>query len=159
MNTRLIDFTLFLTTLLTGFYAGTGFFVIMGGNPATLKMSSRTFVEHWQHIDFYMAARMRFFGPLLLIVLLSAVLIHIREWATPTFWFLLTAFLILIADLVVIFTINHPLNQLVQSWDLNNLPANVREIKFRIVNAFWFRSAFMMGSFVCVLLALFLRSK
>jgi len=159
MNTRLIDFTLFLTTLLTGFYAGTGFFVIMGGNPAILKMSGRTFVEYWQHTDFYMAARMRFFGPSLLIVLLSAALIHIREWATPTFWFLLTALLILIADLVVIFTTNHPLNQLVQSWDLNNLPANVREIKFRIVNAFWFRSAFMMGSFVCVLLALFLRSK
>ena len=39
---------------------------------------------------------------------------------------------------------------------LNNLPANVQEIQFKIVNAFWFRSAFMVGSFVCVLLAVFL---
>jgi len=62
MNVRLIDSTLFLTALLTGFYAGTGFFVIMGGNPAILKMSSRTFAEYWQYTDFYMAARMRFFG-------------------------------------------------------------------------------------------------
>jgi len=84
------------------------------------------------------------------------VIIHIREWATPTFWFLLMALLILIADMILIFTTNHPLNQLVQSWDLNNLPANVQEIQFKIVNAFWFRSAFMMGSFVCVLLAVFL---
>ena len=158
MHIRLIDFSWFLTTLFTAFYAGTGFFVIMGGNPAILKMSSRTFAEYWQHTDFYMAARMKIFGPLLLFILLTAVLLHISEWRTPTFWLLLMAFLILMADLAFVFTTNHPLNRLIQGWDVGNLPSTVQEIKLKVVNAFWYRSSFMIGSFVCVLLALFFRS-
>lgn len=157
MNSILTDGSLFLTILFTGFYAGTGFFIIMGGNPAILKMSNRTFAEYWQHTDLYMAARMKFFGPLLLLTLLSTILVHISEAHSVYFWFLIAAFLILIADIVLIFGKNHPLNHLIQSWDLNNLPGDVEGIKHKVVRVFWLRSAFMIGSFVCALLAVFLR--
>jgi len=159
MDTKLMEISMFLTTLFTGFYAGTGFFVIMGGNPAIVKMSIQTFAEYWRHTDFYMATRMKVFGPLLFLTLLSTVLLHIKSWHSADFWFLSTALLILIADMVLIFSTNHPLNKLMHSWDLSKLPDNVEEIKYRVVNAFWLRSSFMIGSFVCVLLALIIRRR
>jgi len=91
MDAKLMEIGMFLTTLFTGFYAGTGFFVIMGGNPAMVKMSSQTFAEYWRHTDFYMAARMKIFGPLLFLTLLSTVLLHIKSWHSADFWFLSTA--------------------------------------------------------------------
>jgi Anthrone oxygenase len=157
MNKGVTYFTMFLTVLLTGLYAGIGFFGIMGGNPAIVKMSSTTFAEFWQHLDSLMAVRMKIFGPILMITLLLTVLLHLAQWKTPVFWFLLIAFLILIADLIVSFTINHPLNQLIQSWDLNHLPSNVQQIKNRVVTGFYYRNTFMITCFVCVLVALFFK--
>jgi MFS superfamily sulfate permease-like transporter len=153
---KLSSIGLFLPVLLSGLYAGVGFFVIMGGNPATIKMSERTFAEFWQHIDFYMAARMKFFGPLLLLSVIAGILLQIRDWQTPSFWLFVLALVILIIDIITFVNINHPLNTLIQSWDLNNLPANVSEIKDRVVYGFWIRSACMIGSFVCILIATFL---
>ena len=143
-----------ITLLLTGFYAGIGFFGFMGANPAVLKMSNSTFAEYWQHIDSYMAARMKFFGPLLLLSVLTSVLLYIRAWRSPAFWFLLAALLFLVADLIVAFTINVPLNKLIQSWDLANLPANVQDVKQRVVTAFYYRNTFMIACFVCILISL-----
>lgn len=159
MNIRTFNIVFFSAILLTGFYAGIGFFGFMGFNPTVLEMSSHNFAEYWQHLDYYMGARMPFFGLLHLIVLLAAVLIHIPRWRTASFWFLATAFLLLMADATVAVTTNRPLNGLIQSWDLNKLPADVQNIKLQVVNAFWYRNAFMIGSFVCVLLAAFLRRK
>ncbi len=159
MNTKLINSSLFVTTLLTGFYAGLGFFTIVGNNPAILKMSAATFAEYWQHVDFYMAARMQVFGPLLLVTLLSTVLIHIPQRRTVSFLFLSIGLVIMLADVLFAVSTNHPLNQVIQSWDLNNLPDNVQEIKYKVVNAFWIRSSCMIATFVCVLLAIFLRCR
>lgn len=159
MNNRLSNSVLFLTALLTGFYAGIGFSGMMGGNPALAKMSSPTFAEYWQLIDFFMAARMKFFGPLLLLTLITAIIIHIRAWRTPILWLLVGAFLILMVDLAVGITRNQPLNQLIQSWSLSNLPDDVQQIKLKVIDAFWIRNYCMIGCFVCVLLAVFWRRK
>jgi hypothetical protein len=157
INNKLIELSLFLATLLSGFYAGTGFFVAMGGNPALKLMSNRTFAEYWQHTDHYMATRMKIFGPLLLLAMLFVVLVLLKEYRTGSFWFILTAFGILVTDVIFIFSTNHPLNHLVQGWDVNKLPANVQDIKWRIVKAFNIRTIFMISSFIMVLLAVWLR--
>ena len=150
---------LLIPLLLTGFYAGIGFFGFMGANPATSKMSSSTFAEYWQHIDSYMAARMKFFGPLLLLSVITAVLLHLRVWRSPAFWLLSAALLFLVADLIVAFTINVPLNKLIQSWDLANLPTNVQDVKQRVVTAFYYRNTFMIACFVCILISLLFTSR
>jgi uncharacterized membrane protein len=146
---------LLVTLLLSGFYAGIGFFGIMGFNPAMAKLSNNSFVEYWQHIDSYMAARMKIFGPLLLLSVIISVLMHLRYWRSPAFWLLMTALLFLVADLFIGFTINHPLNRLIQSWNITHLPANVQEVKHRVVTAFYFRNCCMIGCFVSVLVSLF----
>ena len=156
---KLIELSFFLSILLSGFYAGTGFFVAMGGNPAIKLMSDRTFAEFWQHTDHYMAARMKIFGPLLLLTMLFGVLVLLKEYRTSSFWFMLIAFAILVTDVIYILTTNHPLNHLVQSWDVNNLPSNVQDIKRQIVKAFNVRVIFMISSFIMVLLAVWLHKK
>jgi len=158
-NNKLIEPTLFLSTLLSGFYAGTGFFGAMGGNPAIKLMSDRTFAEFWQHTDHYMAARMKIFGPLLLLTILLGVLLLLKQYRTSTFWFMLIALGILVTDVIFSLSTNHPLNLLVQSWNLNKLPSNVQDVKWQIVKAFNVRTIFMISSFIMVLLAVWFRKQ
>lgn len=157
MNSKLIEVSLFITTLLTGLYGGVGFYTIMAGNPAIKLMSDKTFAEFWQHADHYMGARMPVFGPILLLSLLLSIISLIPEWRTPSFWCMFLAFAIIIGDLVFTLTTNHPLNNLIQTWDLNNLPANVQEIKWKVANAFDIRLWFMMSAFVMVAVSVWLR--
>jgi hypothetical protein len=67
------------------------------------------------------------------------------------------SFGILIGDVVFTLSANHPLNRLIQSWDLNNLPSNVQEVKWKVAKAFDIRSFLMMSSFVMLLLAIWFR--
>ena len=157
LSNKLIEIVLFSCVLLSGFYAGTGFFVAMGGNPAITLMSDRTFAEYWQHTDHFMAARMKVFGPLLLLTMVLGVIVLLKDYQRPSFWFMAMALAILITDVVFTFSTNIPLNQLVQDWDIEHLPSNVRDIKCRIVKAFNTRTIFMMCSFVMTLLAVWLR--
>lgn len=154
---KLTRIILFLAVLLSGFYAGAGFFGAMGGNPAIKLMSSSTFAEYWQHVDLYMGARMPIFGPLLLSTQLISTILLIKEYRTPSFWFMLTAVLILIGDVIFSFSTNLPLNKLIQSWNLNNLPANVQDVKWQVVKAFDIRGIFMMSPFFMALLAVWFR--
>ena len=157
LSSKLIEIILFFAALLSGFYAGTGFFVAMGGNPAIKLMSDKTFAEYWQHTDHFMAARMKVFGPLLLLTILAGVTVLLKEYQTPSFWLMLVALAISVTDVVFTLSTNYSLNQIVQSWDTENLPSNVQDIKWKIVSAFNMRTIFMIGSFVTVLIAVWLR--
>lgn len=148
---------LLFTLLMVGFYGGTGFFVLIGGNPAILKMSDTTFAEYWQHVDYYMAARMRFFGPLMMLCVAVSTIQYYLQHQMTSFWLMLGAVLFLVADLIIIFNFNHPLNQLIQSWNLHQLPDDVQTIKHQVVNAFWGRSVCMIGCFALSLLAFWQR--
>ncbi|RPD39520.1 anthrone oxygenase family protein [Chitinophaga barathri] len=159
MNEKWIGLSLGLTTLLSGFSGGIGFFTAMGGNPALASLSDRGFAEYWQHIDSFMGARMPVFGPILLLSVLVSTILLFSEWRTASFWLMLSAFLAVMGDVVFTLNVNHPLNQLIQGWDLNNLPANVEEIKMKVVKAFNVRMLLMMGAFVLVVFAVWTRKK
>jgi hypothetical protein len=152
-----IDLSLFLSTFLSGLYGGVGFFTIMGGNPAISRMSNPTFAEFWQHIDHYMGARMPVFGPFLILSLLLSTFLLFREAGALPAWLMLIALLVIIGDLVFTLNVNHPYNKLVQSWELDNLPADVRMIRDKVVAAFYIRVLFMIGAFILVLLSVWLR--
>jgi MFS superfamily sulfate permease-like transporter len=156
-NTKSADLILLLTLICLGFYGGTGFFMVIGGNPAIMKMSSATFAEYWQHTDFYMAARMRIFGPVTVLLTIFSVFVLYRKYSRTSFMFITLALFILIIDLISAITENFPLNTIIQGWDLNNLPSNVQEVKFKVVTAFWIRSVCMMTAFLFGLLAFWKR--
>ena len=148
---------LFCTVLFGGFYGGTGFFVRMGGNPAILRMSDRTFAEYWQHTDHFMAERMKIFGPMFLVTLMITILVNTMNFKSWFFVSLFSAFIVLLIDMTYTFTVNHPLNRMIQSWDLEHLPDNVHEIKIKTAHAFYWRSAFMILTFLLLLFAIFLK--
>lgn len=157
MSSKITELVLGLTTLLSGFYGGIGFFTFMGGNPALSDLSEQGFAEYWQNIDRYMEARMPAFGISLLLALLFSVIILFRDWQSPSFWLMLIAFLIIVADIIFTLSTNHPLNRMIQQWDLNDLPPGVEFAKHKVVNAFKVRSSFMIASFVLVLVAVWLK--
>ena len=149
-------FSLGISLFLSGLYGGTGFFTIMGGNPAVARLSERGFAEYWQQVDSFMGTRMPVFGPILLLSLLTSVITLSAAWRSVSFWLALLALIIIISDIIFTLSTNHPLNQLIQSWDLQHLPSNVKEVQAKVVYAFWFRSFFMIASFACVVLAFIL---
>ena len=149
----IVPFAVFMS----GLYGGIGFFTLMGGNPSVNDLSLQAFAEYWQNIDHYMGSRMPVFGGSLILVLLLGVISLLPWRKTVSFWLMLLGLLLLISDLVFTLSINHPLNQLIQSWDLQNLPSNVQEIKTQVIDAFWYRAFFMLSSFACVWLAAFLK--
>jgi hypothetical protein len=154
MYSKFIIYLLGITIFFTGLYAGVGFFTIMGGNPAVAKLSDKGFAEFWQHVDSYMGARMPIAGPVItLSVLLSMIVLFRNSGASTSFWLMAIAFLIMVVDIVFTLNVNHPLNQLIQSWDLENLPDNVSEIKMKVYAAFNIRLWFMILAFVFVILS------
>jgi uncharacterized membrane protein len=157
MSAKLSLVALYLSLFLSGLYGGVGFFTIMGGNPALRKLSEPAFAEYWQQVDGYMGARMPVFGTILLLSMLFSVIALLPLRTTPSFWLMALAFLIIIGDIVFTLSTNHPLNRLIQSWDLQHLPDNVKEVQQQVVHAFWYRSVFMISSFACVVLALVFR--
>ncbi|WP_343304119.1 DUF1772 domain-containing protein [Chitinophaga niabensis] len=159
MNSKWIELSLSITIFLSGLSGGIGFFTAMGGNPAMVKLSARSFVEYWQQIDNFMGARMPVFGPLLLSSLMISTILLFKEWRSPSFWLMLSACFVAIADIVFTLNVNHPLNRLIQSWDLNNLPANVQQIKMKVIQAFNIRLLLMIGTFVLVVLSVWSRKK
>lgn len=55
-----------------------GFFALIGMNPTIQKMTASAFAEYWQHTDFFMAARMKIFGPIMLASIIDVILIKGR---------------------------------------------------------------------------------
>jgi uncharacterized membrane protein len=90
--------------------------------------------------------------------MISTVLLF-KEWRSPSFWLMLSAFFVVIGDIAFTLNVNHPLNRLIQSWDLNNLPANVQQIKMKVIQAFNIRLLLMIGAFVLVVLSVWSRKK
>lgn len=152
-----LDIVSFITILFLGFYGGTGFFVVMGGNPAIQKMSAHTFAEYWQHTDHHMAARMKIFGPALLIYAFATTVLFYYHSGFTSFILMLGVMVILVADMIFIFNVNHPLNRTIQSWNLDELPGNVPQVRDKVFQAFRIRSVFMIAGFVCGLLALWIK--
>jgi len=157
MSDKWIELSLGLTTFLSGLSGGIGFFTAMGGNPAMLKLSDRSFAEYWQQVDSYMGARMPVFGPLLLFSIMISTMLLFKEWRTWSFWLMLSAFFTVIADITFTLNVNHPLNRLIQSWDLNSLPPDVQAIKTKVIQAFNIRLLLMIGAFALVVMAVWSR--
>ena len=148
---------LLIPLVLSGFFGGIGFFTLISNNPTVLKMSDVSFAEYWKHLDSYMAARMRIFGPLLLLSIFASLFLLYKNYSKTSFWLMLGALFIILVDLFISIRVNHPLNQLIQSWDLQHLPANVGDVRDKVVESFYIRSSLMISSFILVCCAFWQR--
>src|SRR5690348_11019217 len=100
MSTFTVDFLSFITVFLLGFYGGTGFYVVMGGNSAIRQMSAHTFAEYWQRTDQHMEERMKILGPALLVYALATTVLLYYHSGPVSFALMLAVTLVVVADMI-----------------------------------------------------------
>ncbi len=112
--------TLYLLILLTTGYAALGFFFIMC--PFEQHFDTLTFIKYWQTVDSYMGKRMPIYGQTWLAIFVINLILFAKTWRiSPIFWLILASLCLLIADMVFTGQQQIPLNQYIQTLDLNNL--------------------------------------
>ena len=159
MKTLSIAFVLIV--VLTGLSAGLGFGNAVGYMPAMKDTPSNHLVSFWQHADHYFRARMPVFGNSLLVALLFALFLLRKEWQSSAFLLIALAFVVCVADLIVILTQNLPVNEIIQSIDPEHpLAIDFEPLRAKAMRAYYLRAFFNMLSFALVVagVAVYLRS-
>lgn len=146
--------SLFICSILTGFYGGIGFFGFMSFLPTLNRLPVQHLTPFWRLIDGYMGQRMRIFGPLMLLSLFITLLLLIPQWHSLAFWLVGAALLVLVVDVRIALTENIPANQAIQNRDAVYTPEQLETFRATMVRAFYKRSTLMMLCFLLVNLAL-----
>lgn len=147
---------LLAATVSTGFLGGIGFLNFIGFGPAMTNTPPEHIVRHWQILDSYMRVRMPIFGSIILLTLIASGILLIKQPYKQPLWFVIIAFLFILADLFVAVKYNFPFNKLIQSITPETIPGNFEYYRSQSVVGFSMRSVCMIGSFVSTLTALFL---
>lgn len=146
---RLSLISLFLVILLTGFNAGIGFGNAVGYMPGFEDTPAAHALSYWQNADHYFRTRMPAFGNIMLLSLVLAIIFQSRNFREVGYWLLVCALCFSIGDLIVILTLNLPLNETMQKLD----PAHVNVGQFEslrrnALKAYHLRSFLTIGAFV-----------
>lgn len=149
------QFAFFVTSILTGFYGGIGFFGFMSFLGTLERLPAPHLVPFWRLIDGYMGRRMRIFGPLMLLSLLVTLLLLSPQWQSWAFWLVGVALVVLIADVRIAIRENVPVNLAIQNRGVNHSTEQIEAFRATMVRAFYKRSALMIVCFVLVNLAWF----
>lgn len=131
-----------------GLYAGIHWFNYLGGLPALQDLErAGTFVDYWQNVDRYLGRRMRVFGP----VLLTSWVLSVSWFAVGQQWKvaagLLLTLILLLADVVVAVSGNVPLNERIQSWRVDAIPGEWRDVRGALVHHFRLRGVVSLAAF------------
>ena len=123
MNTiidKIRPVVLYILVLFTTGYAALGVFFIIC--PFEQHFDTVTFAKYWQVVDGYMGKRMPIYGMFWLIVIFLNLLLFFKTWRrSPIFWMILATLVVLIADMVFTGQQQIPINQYIQSLDMNQL--------------------------------------
>jgi hypothetical protein len=129
-------------------------------NPAGDLMPPETFAAAWQWTDGFMRVRMGICGPIIMYGYIITLILFVREWRGPVFWLLLAAFGLFMADVVLTFNKQMPINQYIQSLDVKNLNAadlkKISSVNRQLIQNFKSREWFSLLGFALVALTPFL---
>ena len=130
-----------------GLYAGIHWFNYLGGLPALRDLErAETFVDFWQNVDRYMGARMRIFGPA---VLVSCILPMLWFAAERNWWVAggeMVVLALLLADVATAIVGNVPINAAIQSWRLDAIPESWRDVRGALLRYFRLRGALSLAT-------------
>lgn len=145
-----MEAVLFSCVLVTGLYAGIHFFNLIGGLPALYRMTRpETFIEFWQNIDHFMAARMRVFGPLVLLVQLTSIILMAVDHRWVSMGLMIAGFGLTVADAIIAVRGNGPLNRRIQSWSLERVPVEWVQVRDEVARWFGARGVAAIGALAC----------
>lgn len=139
--------------LLTGLYAGAAMYSIMGVGPSMELMNPTPYAEFHQKLDVFMGVRMAIFAKIALAVNIILLITAFRSTSKTIRLFTIVAFLFFGAELFFTLTVNVPLNETVQKWDINNLPADWSAIRAKWIHYDKIRAGCAIASFVVYHLA------
>lgn len=148
-----------IALFLTGLYAGAAMYSLVGVAPAMKIMQSLTYAEFHQKLDLFMGVRMAFYAKITLAVNLLLLIVTVRSAGRMILILTIAGFLFFFTEIFFTVSVNVPLNEEVQTWDIHHLPqhwASVRDkwIRFDIV-----RTWCAMISFFIYLIAFTLSTK
>ena len=122
---------LFLATFFTGLMAGLFFTWSFSVTRGLSRLSDTNYIEAFQSLNKAIlnpAFALVFWGSILSLIL--AAILHYQQPSSGNFWYLLTATIVyLIGSIVVTFAGNIPLNNLLETFQLNS--SSVDEIKIK----------------------------
>ena len=166
---KLRPVALYLLILISGFYAGLHFTGMM--NPSVFGiinakgdlMNSVDWAKSWQITDGFMRVRMGVFGPIILWGYVFTILLFIKKWRTPSFWLILAALGLFIADIVLTDNQQIPINRYIETLDFQHLTAEqvakINEIHPQVIRNFQSREWFSILGFVLVALTPFVSKR
>lgn len=152
---------LYLLLVMSGLFAGIHFLGILA--PIEADMSVTEFAKYWQFLDGYMGKRMPVFGQVYLVLFVLNLILLKDKWKTPVFWMIAFGFLMLLLDLALTMKYQNPINQYIQSIDIQNLTnvqtSTIEELQQKTIRNFKLRRIAAFISFLIISSAPFLYNK
>jgi uncharacterized membrane protein len=149
---RVIQFIFPLSVILTGLMAGIHFANVIGYLPALGQVEAEHAVPFWKKADEYFSRRMPVFGSGLLICLFFSIVLMRKETNSGFFWLVLSALVLIIADLVITVKINTPANEILRAWQGGSIPENFESVRAQMLAAFYGRAVASILSFILMVL-------
>jgi hypothetical protein len=128
-------------------------------NPKGDLMPSVEWAKRWQIVNSFMSVRMAVVGPIILLSYLLTILLFVKRWKSLFFLFLVAAFGLFIADILLTGLHQVQINQYIAELDFNNItPAQAKtlaEMHPQVIRNFKSREWFSILGFVLVALTPF----
>ncbi|RAY10681.1 DUF1772 domain-containing protein [Actinomadura craniellae] len=139
-----------VASLLLGLYAGGVFFVVIA--PSLLDLPGPAYARYWQALNLDYGRAM---PPLLLTALaaLAATVFLSRHHGGLVLGLGVTALVLVVLTVVVTLAFMEPLNQTANSWNLDQLPADWRDVQRQWSNWHLVRTVAAVAAFGCLLAA------
>lgn len=160
---------LYIVLLNAGLYAGLHFSGLMSPlvfgiiNSAGDLMPSTTWAASWQITNNFMSVRMGVYGQLILWSYVLTILVFVRRWRSATFWLLIVAFGLFVADIVLTIQQQMPINQYIEKLDFKHItPEQAKRLAVmhpQVIQNFSSREWFSIVGFVLVAITPFLWQK
>ncbi len=152
---RYQQFLLALLVFVTGLYAGQMFHEMIGAQQALATLDNHTYIAYWQSLDKLMHVRMPYVSNSVLLIFIVN-LIALRNYRCNVSYLLLViSFLCLVAETVVTVKLQLPVNAMVQSLDVNHLPADVSHLKNDTMVHFIARAILRFTAFLLLIISTF----
>ena len=143
-------------------YAGLGVFFIFC--PFEQHFDTLTFIKYWQIVDGYMGKRMPIFGMITIGTFITNLIVFFKtRKISPIFWIILACFVMIIVDVVFTAQNQTPINQYIQTLDMNNLKseqlAQLQGLRDQINQNFGFRDYLQWAMFLLMSVTPYLLAK
>jgi hypothetical protein len=150
---------LLITLLAYSIIVSQSFMYILALKDVQLKLEFNTYTEIRKLIDFSMRANFKY---VIYAALLGNILLVISNIKTPGSLIFITStisLIALIADVLLTLKGNLPINDIINTWSLDNYPKNWSEIRMQWFNIFQYRQIVNITGWISLLIGAVFGSK